>query len=69
MRKEIPSYITPEGTRCPECKELCKVVPLKNDFNYAGTHCTHSLEGTYYPDSYGDPVSNCCLERMDDETI
>lgn len=58
--KEIPEYTTPQGFRCPECGELCQIVPLRNEFSYSGTHCTHGLDGTHYPDSWGDPVSNCC---------
>lgn len=45
---------------CPNCGEPCKVIPLRNDFDFAGTHCTHGRAGTHYPDSYGDPVSDCC---------
>lgn len=52
---------------CPECGKPCKVIPLKNDFNYAGTHCTHGIAGTHYPDSYGDPVSDCCESFIEPE--
>ena len=65
MRK-IPEYTTPEDFRCPACGELCKIVPLLNEFDYAGTHCTHGLPGTYYPYSWGDPVSDCCEAFIED---
>jgi len=45
---------------CASCGKPCKVIPLRNEFNYAGTHCTHGLSGTHYPDNWGDPVSDCC---------
>ena len=59
-RKNPPEYVTPDGFRCPECGEPCQIIPLLNDFDYAGTHCTHGLGGTHYPDNWGDPVSDCC---------
>ncbi len=58
--KEAPVYTTPDGFRCPECGELCQIVPLRNEFDYAGTHCTGGLSGTHYPDNWGEPVSDCC---------
>jgi hypothetical protein len=58
--KVIPKYHTPSGTYCPECGELCRIVPLLNDYAYSGTHCTHGLDGNYYPDNWGEPVSDCC---------
>ena len=45
---------------CPKCGDPCDIVPLRNHFDYAGTHCTHGLDGTHYPDDYGSPVSDCC---------
>ena len=53
---------------CPECGEECKVVPLLNDFDYAGTHCTHGRGGTHYPQDYGLPVSDCCEAYITDQT-
>ena len=61
-----PTYHTPPDTRCPECGELCKIVPLLNEFDYPGSHVTHGLSGTHYPDSWGEPMSDCCLVPMDD---
>ncbi len=58
--KEIPNYTTPQDFRCPECGELAKIVPLRNEFDYAGTHCTHGFPGTCFPENWGDPVSECC---------
>ena len=58
--KELPEYTTPEGFRCPECGGPCKIIPLRNEFDYAGTHCTHGEDGIHYPDNWGDPVSDCC---------
>ena len=63
----LPKYNTPEGTRCPSCRELCEIIPLKNDFNFAGTHCTHGIAGTHYPNNWGDPVSDCCLASIETE--
>lgn len=60
MKKNIPEYITPEGTRCPACKKLCKIIPLRNEFDYSGSHVTHGLSGTHYPENFGNPVSDCC---------
>ena len=58
--KEIPEYTTPQGYRCPECRKLCKITPLRNEFDYAGTHITHGRGGTHYPDNWGEPVTDCC---------
>ncbi len=57
---KTPIYITPKNQKCPACKELCEIVPLRNEFNYAGTHCTHGLSGIHYPSNWGEPVSDCC---------
>jgi hypothetical protein len=59
MRK-IPEYITPEGFVCPECGQPCKIIALRNEFDYAGHYVTHGLPGTHYPDNWGDPVTDCC---------
>ena len=57
---KAPYYHTPEDTICPECGEQCEIVPLQNEFDYAGTHCTHGRSGTHYPSDWGSPVSDCC---------
>jgi len=62
----LPKYETPEGAKCPACGEPCKIIPLENSFDYAGTHCTYGQSGTHYPSDYGDPVSDCCEEPMGD---
>jgi len=67
--KTLSSYNTPEGTRCPACGELCKIIPLMNDFDYKGTHCTHGLDGTHYPDNWGTPVSDCCEASFEDASL
>jgi len=59
MRRK-PEYETPEGAFCVECGFPCTVVPLLNEFDYAGTHCTYGAAGTHYPSNWGAPVSNCC---------
>lgn len=66
-RKPIPKYHTPPDIHCPECGDECEIIPLKNDFDYAGTHCTHGLSGTHYPNNWGMPVSSCCCVPMEDE--
>lgn len=66
MAKNVPEYHTPLDTRCPECGELCQIVPLKNEFDYAGTHCTHGLSGTHRPFNWGEPVSDCCEAFIED---
>jgi len=53
-------YKAASNLRCPECHELCDVIPLDNSFSYSGTHCTGGRSGTHYPAGYGDPVSDCC---------
>ena len=63
--KIFPDYHTPPDTRCPECGELCQIVPLLNEFDYVGTHCTHGLPGIHYPDNWGNPVSDCCETPME----
>ena len=63
MRKKI-DFEYRQGT-CPECGEICNVVPLLNEFDFAGTHCTHGLPGTHYPDDWGSPVSDCCEAYID----
>lgn len=65
MSKNIPEYHTPPDTRCSECGELCQIIPLRNEFGYAGTHCTHSLPGTHCPPNWGEPVSDCCEASME----
>jgi hypothetical protein len=59
---QVPRYDTPEGTVCTSCGEPCKVVALRNEFDFAGTHCTHGRGGTHYPEGWGSPVSDCCGE-------
>lgn len=61
-----PMYITPDGAVCPACGEPCAIVPLLNDFDYSGTHCTGGRSGTHYPDGWGSPVSDCCEASMED---
>ena len=58
--RQLPEYITPTGTKCPVCEKICKIVALQNEFDFAGTHCTHGMWGTHFPDSWGSPVSDCC---------
>ncbi len=65
MSPRAPEYITPPGTRCPDCGEPCRVVPLRNEFDYAGTHCTYGRPGTHYPAGWGSPVSDCCEADID----
>jgi hypothetical protein len=67
--KTLPEYNTPKGTRCPSCGELCKIVPLKNEFDFAGTHCTGGKSGTHYPDDWGTPVSDCCRAPFEDASL
>lgn len=57
---KAPKYFTPDGTVCPECGEECQIVPLLNEFDYAGTHCTYGRGGTHYPSDWGSPASDCC---------
>ena len=52
---------------CRDCRQPCKVIPLDNSFDYAGTHCTGGRPGTHYPAGYGDPVSDCCEAEVEDE--
>jgi len=66
-KREVPSYHTPEGYRCPECGELCKIIPLRSEYDYAGTHCTYGLPGTHYPDDWGDPVCDQCGALIEGE--
>lgn len=61
-----PEYITPQGFRCPKCGELCKIIPLRNEFDYTGTHCTHGLPETHYPDNWGDPSCDACGATIKD---
>ena len=58
--RTLPTYETPADTICGECKQPCKIVGLRNEFDYAGTHCSFGNTGTHYPSGYGDPVSDCC---------
>ena len=66
MTKEMPKYHTPQGFVCPYCKKPCRIIGLRNDFDYAGTHCTHGQDGTCHPDNWGDPVTSCCMAPVDD---
>ena len=59
-----PTYITPLDQVCPNCDEQCEVVPLLNDYDYAGSH--QGGEGTHYPQDWGNPVSSCCDAEIDD---
>jgi hypothetical protein len=65
-KKTIPEYHTPSDTHCPECGEPCQIVPLRNEFDYGGTHCTYGLPGTHYSDNWGEPVSDCCEALIED---
>ena len=56
----LEDYYIKGEIRCSECGAACKAVPLRNDFDYAATHCTHGQGGTHFPDDYGTPVSDCC---------
>ena len=70
MRRKKPNpYITPDGFLCPECNELCTIVPLDNSFDYPGTHCNNGKSGTHYPSDYGTPVSDCCEAEIFDLDI
>lgn len=60
MKREIPTYETPPDARCSDCGEACKVVALRNEFSYSGTHCTYGKPGIEYPSDWGRPVSDCC---------
>ena len=64
--KQLPQYHTPEDMVCPECGEPCTIIGLRNEFDYAGTHCTHGLSGTHYPYDWGYPVSDCCETLIED---
>ena len=57
-----PDYtdIWPDGVTCPKCGEWAIVVPLMNEFDFGGTHCTGGLPGTHYPSGWGEPVTACC---------
>ena len=57
---KLPHYHTPDGFCCPECGQPCEIVPLLNDFGYAGTHCTGGRSGVHFPLDFGLPISNCC---------
>lgn len=59
------SYSTPEGFRCPECGEECTIIPLENEFDYGGTHCTNGMSGTHYPANWGTPVTDCCEVKVE----
>jgi len=54
---------------CPKCNEECKVVPRSSSFDYIGTHCTHGLPGTHYPNDHGAPESDCCGEIVEDAEV
>jgi hypothetical protein len=62
--RKIPEYDTPPWAMCSQCKEPCLVVPLMNEFDYAGTHCNHGKAGTEYPSDWGRPVSDCCESEV-----
>lgn len=71
-RRAPPEYTTPENFKCPKCGELCKIIPLRNEFDYAGSHATHGLSGTHYPDSWGSPSCDCCsaiIEELIERSI
>lgn len=61
-----PTYYTPDDQTCPKCDQPCTIIPLLNEFDYAGTHCTGGREGTHYPFDWGSPVSNCCEFDIND---
>lgn len=64
-----PTYETPENFTCPSCNHLCKIIPLENEFDYSGTHCTGGKSGTEYPSSWGNPVTDCCETLCADEML
>jgi hypothetical protein len=69
VKRHIPVYETPENFTCPGCGETnCKIVPNLNEFDYAGTHCTHGRGGTHYPSDWGYPVTDCCGADAEDAT-
>ena len=66
MTRKMPEYHTPQGFRCPACGKLCKIVPLLNEFDYAPARVTHGLPGTFFPNSWGNPVCDQCLAPIED---
>ena len=64
----VPSYHTPRFTKCPACGKFCYIVPLLNEFDYSGTHCTFGRPGIHYPAGWGRPVSSCCEADMEGAT-
>jgi hypothetical protein len=64
--KTPPEYHTPPDTRCPECGELCQIIPLRNEFDYAGSYASHGLPGCHYPSNWGKSVSDCCEAFIED---
>ena len=67
MSRKAPEYETPDETYCTQCGERCTIIPLENEFDYPGTHCTHGHAGTHYPPGWGSPVSDCCEADTCDE--
>ena len=59
-------YETPDGWVCPHCGEQAEIVPLDNSFSYAGTHCSHGMDGIHYPADYGEPVCSECESFIED---
>ena len=53
------------GLICPDCGRECAAIPLDNSFDNSGTHCTNGIGGTWYPEDYGTPVSDCCESGLD----
>ena len=65
----LPKYTTPFGTTCPDCSEECRVIALRDDFDYAASHCTHGRPGTHYGPDHGAPVSDCCESLIESEDV
>lgn len=61
-----PIYYTPEDQECPLCNQPCKIIPLLNEFDHGGTHCTHGQDGTHFPFDWGSPISDCCEFEITD---
>lgn len=55
--------------KCPSCNEVMEAVPLRNEFDYAGTHCTYGQSGVHYPSDWGTPVSQCCSQYVGEEHV
>lgn len=50
--------------KCIECGEECRIRREDNSFDYAGTHCTFGMSGTYVKIDY---VSDCCSADVEDD--